>query len=115
MEEKPVPNRSRQRVEIADYMRPLAAVSVVAFHYLYNGIENGKVGSIDHEPIAGVAGYGYLGVNFFFMISGYVILASANGKSARQFAVGRALRLYPAFWVALIITTAFSPSSEGSG
>lgn len=106
MVEKSAP--SRQRVEIVDQLRLLAAVSVVAFHYLYNGIKNGKVDSIDHEPIAAVAQYGYLGVNFFFMISGYVIFASARGKSARQFAVGRALRLYPAFWVALIVTTAFS-------
>lgn len=113
MGENPTPTRSRQRVEIVDYMRLFAAVSVVAFHYLHNGIENGKVDNIDHEPIAGVAEYGYLGVNFFFMISGYVILASAKGKTARQFAVGRALRLYPAFWVALIITTGFSLFLKG--
>ncbi len=108
MDEKPTSVASRRRVEIVDYLRLLAAVSVVAFHYLYNGIDNGKVGSIEHEPVSRVAEHGYLGVNLFFMISGYVILVSARGKSARQFAVGRALRLYPAFWVALIVTTGFS-------
>ncbi|GAA1301406.1 acyltransferase [Brachybacterium tyrofermentans] len=108
MTDRTGPAPRRQRVEIVDYLRLLAAVSVVAFHYLYNGIHNGKVDSIDHEPIAAVAQYGYLGVNFFFMISGYVIFASARGKTAKQFAVGRALRLYPAFWVALIITTVFT-------
>lgn len=101
----PVP---RGRVEIIDYLRLIAAVSVMGFHYLYNGIENGKIGSITHEPIARIAEHGYLGVNLFFMISGYVIVASVRGKTARQFAVGRALRLYPAFWVALAITVAFS-------
>ncbi|MGP9845910.1 acyltransferase family protein [Brachybacterium sp. 107] len=108
MTDRTGPAPRRQRVEIVDYLRLLAAVSVVAFHYLYNGIHNGKVDSIDHEPVTGVAQYGYLGVNFFFMISGYVIFASARGKTAKQFAVGRALRLYPAFWVALIITAVFT-------
>lgn len=98
----------RRRVEIVDYYRLFAALSVVAFHYLYNGINNGKVDSIEHEPIAEIARWGYLGVDLFFVISGYVIIASVDGKDARRFAVGRALRLYPAFWVALIITTLFA-------
>lgn len=102
------PTPRRRRVEIIDYYRLLAALAVVAFHYLYNGIRNGKVSSIDHEPIAEIAQYGHLGVELFFVISGYVIVASVTGKTARQFAVGRALRLYPAFWVALPITTAFA-------
>lgn len=96
------------RVEYIDYLRLLAALAVMGFHYLYNGIQNGKISSISHEPIAQIAQYGYLGVNLFFMISGYVITASVRGKSARRFAVGRALRLYPAFWVALAITTGFA-------
>lgn len=96
------------RVEVVDYMRIGAAVAVMCFHYLYNGIKNGKIDSISHEPVAAFAKYGYLGVDLFFMISGFVILASATGKNAHRFAVGRALRLYPAFWVALVITTIFS-------
>ncbi|ATG54787.1 acyltransferase [Brachybacterium ginsengisoli] len=99
---------SRARVEIIDYLRLLAAISVMGFHYLYNGINNGKVGSISHEPIARIAEHAHLGVNLFFMISGFVITASVRGKTARQFAVGRALRLYPAFWVAVGITTFFA-------
>lgn len=98
----------RARVEIIDYLRLVAAIAVMAFHYLYNGIRNGKIDSISHAPIAEIAQYGYLGVNLFFMISGFVITASVHGKTARQFAVGRALRLYPAFWVALAITTCFA-------
>lgn len=108
MAEAAVPRSPRRRVEVVDYLRLFAAVSVVAFHYLYNGIKNGKVDGIDHEPIAAIAQYGYLGVNLFFVISGYVIFASVHGKTARQFAVGRALRLYPAFWVALLVTTGFA-------
>lgn len=102
------PPAASARVEIIDYLRLAAALAVMAFHYLFNGIDNGKVDSISHAPIARIAEHGHYGVDLFFMISGFVIAASVHGKSARRFAVGRALRLYPAFWVALAITTAFA-------
>jgi peptidoglycan/LPS O-acetylase OafA/YrhL len=47
-----------------------------------------------------VCKYGYLGVELFFLISGYVILHSAQGKTLGQFFVSRVRRLYPAYWVA---------------
>lgn len=78
---------------------------MVAFHYLFNGIVNGKIDSISLSPLAGVAKYGYMGVELFFLISGFVILTSARGKTPRRFAVGRAVRLYPAFWVAVVAST----------
>ena len=39
------------------------------------------------------------------MISGYVIFFSANHKTAGQFLAARSVRLYPAFWAAVIFTT----------
>lgn len=63
------------RMELLDYGRFFAAISVVAYHYSFNGIKGGKITSIDVvSPIAeSVFKYGYLGVDFFFIISGYVI------------------------------------------
>lgn len=102
-------SRVSSRVELVDYARCLAALSVVAFHYFYNGIENGKIENVSHiSMISEPARYGYLGVDLFFMISGFVISSSASGKAARKFIVGRAVRLYPAFWAAVLITTAFA-------
>lgn len=97
-------DRLTQRLELLDYLRFLAATSVVAFHYLYNGMENGKLTSLEPSALAGPARFGLFGVELFFMISGFVILGSARGRSARQFVVGRALRLLPAFWVAMALT-----------
>lgn len=114
VESEPSSSARAHRVAVVDYMRLAAAVAVVCFHYLYNGIKNGKIDSISHDPIAAVARYGYLGVDLFFMISGFVILASVTGKTAHKFAVGRALRLYPAFWVALVVTTVFAFFLGGS-
>ncbi|MEQ1559255.1 MAG: acyltransferase [Methyloglobulus sp.] len=98
-----------KRMQLLDYGRFFAAISVVAFHYLFNGIHNGKISSIVHIPeIIDLVKYGYLGVEFFFMISGYVIFFSAKNRTASQFAVSRAVRLYPAFWAAIIFTSSFA-------
>jgi len=93
------------RFELLDYLRFSAALLVVAFHWFFNGIENGKVTSIDQTSISGFAVYGEFGVHLFFIISGFVISRSADDRTAARFAVGRAIRLYPAFWAGLIATT----------
>lgn len=51
------------------------------------------------------AQYGYLGVDLFFIISGFVITLSSEGRSARQFISARFIRLFPAFWICVSITT----------
>lgn len=81
----------------------------MGFHYLFNGIANGKISSITYIPsISDIVKYGYLGVEFFFMISGYVIFFSAQSKTASEFVVARVVRLYPAFWFAVIFTSTFA-------
>lgn len=95
-----------KRLQLLDYGRFFAALCVVAFHYFFNGIQNGKVSSLSHIPAAvDIVKYGYFGVEFFFMISGYVIFFSSRGRTAGQFMVSRLVRLYPAFWVAVIFTS----------
>lgn len=89
-----------------DYYRFAAAVVVIAYHYFFGGIAGGKITSIEHVPgLVDIAKYGYLGVDLFFLISGFVIAQSAVGKTARQFAVARMVRLYPAFWTGVLLTT----------
>jgi peptidoglycan/LPS O-acetylase OafA/YrhL len=95
-----------KRLELLDYGRIAAALSVVTFHYFFNGIHNGKIATIHIVPeIVMFARYGYLGVDFFFMISGYVIFFSAANRSAGEFAASRLTRLYPAFWIAVLMTS----------
>jgi len=97
---------SRDRVELIDYARFFAALAVVFFHYFYNGMQNGKIAHLSHVPVVSdIAQYGYIGVDIFFLISGFVIASSAIGRTARSFIVGRAVRLFPAFWPSVLMTT----------
>lgn len=76
-----------------DLVRFACAVSVAAFHLTW--------------MTAGIAWsmpFGWVGVEVFFVISGLVIANSAHGATARQFMVGRFLRIYPAAWCAAAIS-----------
>lgn len=97
------------RLSLLDCVRFLAAIMVVLFHYAFNGIINGKISSISHIPsVVEWAKYGYLGVELFFMISGYVIFFSARNSTASHFIVSRAVRLYPAYWFSILLTSFFA-------
>ncbi|CAM3814871.1 acyltransferase [Pontibacter korlensis] len=99
-------NIAMKRLELLDYGRFFAATFVVLFHYTLNGFTSGKITSITYsEEIINFTKYGYLGVELFFMISGFVIFYSAKNRTASQFAVSRTARLYPAFWFAVLFTT----------
>ncbi len=94
------------RVNELDLLRFLAAMSVVFFHYSSRGYAAGAVSTMSYTLLTPVTKYGYLGVQLFFLISGFVILMTAAGGSLRSFAVSRAVRLYPAFWVCCTVTFA---------
>lgn len=99
------PRTRTSRIQIVDYYRFAAAIMVIAYHYFFGGIAGGKITSIEHVPgLVDIAKYGYLGVDLFFLISGFVIAQSAVGKTARKFAVDRMVRLYPAFWTGMLLT-----------
>jgi peptidoglycan/LPS O-acetylase OafA/YrhL len=95
------------RLHALDYLRFFAAMGVLLTHHTFAGWETGDITAAGGElPVATVTRYGYLGVHLFFLISGFVILNSTRGKTARQFAVSRAVRLLPAFWLSLLATAA---------
>jgi peptidoglycan/LPS O-acetylase OafA/YrhL len=92
--------KSSQRFYILDPLRLVAAFAVVFYHYLPL-VKDTNLGVV-LSPFK----YGYLGVNFFFILSGFVIMASCQNRGAFQFAVARALRIYPAFFACLLVTLA---------
>lgn len=96
------------RLSLLDYGRFFAALFVVIFHYFYSGIANGKVVSIDYMWFSNIASYGHFGVQFFFIISGYVIFYSLKDKNSALFLKSRLKRLYPTYWSAIIFTSFFA-------
>lgn len=87
------------RIKELDAFRGIAALAVVLYHYttIYSkdfGVES---------PF--YFGYGWLGVPFFFILSGFVItLTIERCKSSLQFLKKRFVRLYPTFWICLVLT-----------
>lgn len=94
-----------RRYHQIDLLRALACVMVLAFHYLHRGHMEGWVPFAGPAGLESIAKFGYLGVQLFFAISGFVIYLSAQGASPRAFAASRAARLYPAFWASVVLTT----------
>lgn len=103
----------RPRYHLIDLVRFVAAFMVMIFHYTALGpadVMGGRLrllAPMDVYPdLYPVTKYWFLGVELFFLISGFVILASALNRSALEFAISRGTRLYPTLWVAVIFTTA---------
>ena len=104
---KPIPTNIKSNslhLYELDLLRFLAAIAVVFFHYTFLNSINSEL-TPSYPALDDIFKYGYLGVELFFMISGFVILLTAMKKTAVQFTISRIKRLYPAFWIALIITT----------
>lgn len=89
---------------LLDLLRFAAALMVAVYHFLYRGAREG--GYLDHSfgTVGDSITLGYLGVNLFFMISGFVIIWSATGRDWYGFSISRLARLYPAHLVAMTIT-----------
>lgn len=102
-----------QRLVILDYLRGLAALSVVVFHLFYKGPTEGWMKVQPLPIVSDIAGYGYLGVNLFFLISGFVIALSVEGTTFRRFATARLTRLLPASTICATLTTLLLVFVEG--
>jgi peptidoglycan/LPS O-acetylase OafA/YrhL len=81
-----------------DLLRFFAAMAVVSCHWCFSPDQMQPIMKIS------VAKYGLFGVQLFFLISGLVILTSAQGQDFRGFLVARIVRLYPAFWICCTIS-----------
>lgn len=97
---------THSRVNEIDLLRFIAALAVVFFHYAFRGYAADGASIMPYPWLAPLARYGYLGANLFFIISGFVILMTAEHGTLRSFVVSRIVRLYPAFWICCTATFA---------
>ncbi|MFP3992623.1 acyltransferase [Streptomyces sp. E11-3] len=97
------------RLRALDALRLLAALMVAGFHY---GGRDGDVAvawgtstQVQFPTAHGWLAFGNLGVQIFFVISGFVICMSGWGRPMRAFFASRAARLLPSYWAAVILVT----------
>lgn len=97
--------RSRDRKNNLDFIRFIAAVLVILSHSYpltaNNGSEMFAVLSKGQWTFGGIA------VAIFFVISGFLVSRSFENSTIRQYAINRALRIYPGLAVAIIVSVIF--------
>lgn len=94
-----------KRVVRLDGLRLFAALCVVFFHFAFRGAAAEVTPALDLPLwLVSMSQYGYLGVSLFFMISGFVIAYSAEGRAPLEFAAARFARLYPSHLAAVTLT-----------
>ena len=88
------------RLANVDALRGVAALAVCLFHWEHIGFGT---------PVnAQVFRFGMLGVELFFMISGFVIgLVAERSPSVPRFVLARAVRLYPAYLASVALTALY--------
>jgi peptidoglycan/LPS O-acetylase OafA/YrhL len=94
-----------------DLVRFSSALMVACFHVGYSSLKPGSRGAplVDGSisfPEGRVFFWGWVGVEIFFVISGFVIANSANGSTPFRFLRSRMERLYPAVWICATVSAA---------
>lgn len=98
MAASPQPFRETDRVNNFDLIRLFGAAQVAVSH----GIEHLRAETL--FPLYHALGY-VPGVPIFFAVSGFLVsLSWERAPNWRQYALNRALRIYPALWTALLVS-----------
>lgn len=92
------------RVQALDLLRLVAVAAVVLYHFGFWGPASHGLPQVAFPLMASFARYGFLGVPAFFIISGFVIAYSAQGRTAAAFAIARFSRIYPTFVLCMTLT-----------
>ncbi|HML27603.1 MAG TPA: acyltransferase [Hyphomicrobium sp.] len=103
----------RAHIYPLDAIRFFAALCVMLFHLsFYDWASTSSVvgqmfaNATSFPQAAPYTSFGWVGVEIFFVISGFVIANSANNSSPIAFVKSRVLRLYPAAWISVVFTLA---------
>ncbi|MBL1353646.1 MAG: acyltransferase [Zetaproteobacteria bacterium] len=98
-------SQERIRLEGIEVSRGIAAVLVVLDHC---SLIMGSEKTFDYVPYYNLFQVGHLGVDFFFVLSGFIIyyahrLDIGNPKRFVSFMTKRCVRIYPIYWVTSVV------------
>jgi len=96
--------KPKEHLDYLDSARGIAAVMVIVCHY-----SGWQYGDSTGNKLAGLVFNGVDAVSFFFVLSGFVLsykyIVLGHALDIRKFLINRVFRLWPAFFVTIIITT----------
>lgn len=106
-----------KRLAFIDTLRGIAVLCVLLQHVLEQIVLTGQTGAAEgmlHGLIGYYFNFGRFGVVLFFFVSGFVVPYSFPDSAApvRDFAVSRFFRLYPMYWLSIILALAILPTAE---
>ena len=110
--EENVAARASERMVFIDGLRGLAALAVMLMHFFHPGVSplHAPLAQIMPNALQWMLLQGHLGVQVFFVLSGFVIAYTLSGKRitagyAANFMLRRSIRLDPPYWtmIALLI------------
>jgi len=102
----PSSDANRRHLYGLDGVRVAAALLVILYHLAIQQAPSGDRAAALPTILLPIARSGWVGVQIFFVLSGFVIAESAIGRSRRAFLQSRFIRLYPAILICASLTTA---------
>jgi peptidoglycan/LPS O-acetylase OafA/YrhL len=116
----PTSEIAARRFILIDSIRGLAALAVACFHFYNQLAESSSETPLWGLTVQTLMTHGDLGVFVFFVLSGFVIACSLHrvritGLVVGKFALRRSLRLDPAYWTTIWITTLLIVAAQSRG
>lgn len=107
----------KSRISVLDSFRALAILAVLFYHYFSRWtFPKNKISLYPYDDAYNYFEYGHLGVEFFFIISGFVIFFTLeNTSNFSVFWRKRVVRLVPPIIVASIVTFTFIALFDSAG
>ncbi|HAW3070564.1 TPA: acyltransferase [Escherichia coli] len=95
----------KSKIESLQVLRGLAALAVVLYHYNLYLVPNG----VDREIPDKLFGWGAIGVDLFFVISGFIMVFVTHNKTSgiktsAKFIINRLVRVLPTYYSILFLT-----------
>ena len=96
----------QKRIPELDGLRGIAVLMIIIFHYVNNQLVNSH--SLTGRIIYGITSFGWVGVDLFFVLSGFLIgTILMNNKGAENyfstFYIRRIVRIIPNYYLLLVL------------